>query len=277
MPPTSIEPQPFLRWAGGKQRQATALARYLPPNLHNLRYVEPFAGAGSLFFRANPRVALLADLNPHLMQAYSQVRDNPRLVARMLKAYRRADSEDYYYQVRSEYNSSLRRASATQAARFIYLNRTCFNGIFRVNRAGYFNVPYGKKHKPVFPSEEHLIAASRRLRRTQLRCQCFRDTLRQLKGNSFFVYLDPPYPALNGTSYFSHYTKDRFNEQDQKDLAALTTKLASAGVQLMLSNADTDLIRHLYADFNITTLSVTRSITCKSSKVQVRDLVVTNY
>jgi DNA adenine methylase len=267
--------RPLLRWAGGKQRLATLLAIYLPKEVTNFRYVEPFFGAGSLFFQVRPKKALLADLNVHLMDAYIQIRNNPLQVHRYLTYHRYHDSEKHYYWTRNVYNRAS-RANAVQAARFIYLNRTCYNGIFRVNLAGKFNVPYGDKDNPIIPEKAELVAASRALRRTQLRCQDFRKTLSTLGANSF-VYLDPPYPALNGTAFFQHYTQDRFDDNDQRELAGIVRELDEEGIPFMMSNADTPLIRNLYRRFEIIPLAVTRYVTCKSVKHQVGELVITNY
>ena len=271
---TAPNARPLFRLAGGKQRLAGTLFAYLPEGVDEMDYVEPFAGAASLFFRVQPQHGLLADLNGHLIRAYRHVRDEPDLVYRYVRDHERLDSVRHYYTVRDLYNRG--RWNAAQAARFIYLNRTCFNGIFRVNRNGDFNVPYGRRPNPLFPTREDLIAASSVLRGTELRHQCFRKTLARTTTESF-VYLDPPYPPLNGTAFFTHYTKDRFTEDDQLELAKVVNDLDRSGVPFMMSNADTPLIRRLYSRYDITPLTVTRFVTCKSTRHRVRELVIRNY
>lgn len=267
--------RPLFRWAGGKQRLARQLASFLPRDMTDVRYVEPFFGAGSLFFQVRPRKATLADLNPHLMQAYIQVRDNPLAVHRCLSSHRGLNSKCHYYRTRELYNWCS-NSSAAQAARFIYLNRTCYNGVFRVNLADEFNVPYGRKDQPTFPGNHELLAVSRALRCARLRRRCFRTTLSELDSHSF-VYLDPPYPPLNGTAFFRHYTRNRFGDSDQRELAEMVRELDEAGIRFMMSNADTQLTKKLYSRFHITLLDVTRSVSCKTVKHQVGELVITNY
>lgn len=173
------------------------------------------------------------------------------------------------------YNRSTNSAAA-QAGRLIYLNKACFNGIFRVNQKGEFNVPYGKIQRPALPSPEELRSISRALKSTRLFAAPFEQVLLSLKRNDF-VYLDPPYPPLNSTSCFNHYTPDRFSESDQRKLARLVKVLHYRGCLFMLSNADTKLIRHLYKKFKITKIPVIRYITCQKVRQKVRELVITNY
>ena len=270
----SPSPKPFLRWAGGKQQIVDGLVRCVPQDWQKLRYVEPFAGAGSLFFALGPRKVLLSDANAHLIDCYQQVATSPRNVSKHLQRHAALSSERHYYQVRHEYNRG--RSSPRQAARFIYLNKACFNGIFRVNTKGQFNVPYGRKEPPVIPSPEELTAAAVRLRRATLRACTYEDALEGVTGGDL-VYLDPPYPPLNGTSYFTHYTAERFGGDAQEQLADTVEQIDSVGARFMMSNADTSLIRSLYKRFNIIRLPVIRYVTCKSRKHCVSELVVTNY
>lgn len=265
---------PFLRWAGGKQRLVTELTRYLPPDAGEALYVEPFLGAGSLFFRVMPRHAILSDLNTDLIKCYRYLRANPRRVAKHLHGYARRDADTYYYGVRSRYNNS--KWGPGKAARFIYLNRTCFNGIYRVNHAGDFNVPYGHKAEPTFPGTTECVELAAALRRAKLRAKCFRGVLAMVPAGSF-VYLDPPYPPLTETAFFTHYTTDRFGTADHMALAKAVRSLDKRGIRFLMSNADTPLIRGLYRPFEIERLNVTRSITAGGSKLKVRELVIRNY
>ena len=272
----NIEPTPkaFLRWVGGKRLLVHRLLPYLPPQLSDRRYHEPFAGAANLFFTLAPRLAIVSDLNMHLIECYKQVRDNYERVAVYIREHERQNSEKYFYAVRDKYNRL--SFGPAQAARFIYLNHTCFNGVFRVNRKGAFNVPYGNKPKPAFPSSDDLGRASKALRNATLSVADYEKALSMTLAGDF-VYLDPPYPPLNGTSYFTHYTTERFVQKDQERLAAVVHDLNRRGILFLMSNADLPQIRLLYVDFNIRELSVMRYVSCKGTRYKVNELVITNY
>jgi DNA adenine methylase len=265
--------RPLLRWAGGK----THLVRYLLqslPNGHRSRiYREPFLGAGSLFFALRPQKAVLSDVNEHLISCYLHVRDNCAAVDRHLTSYGRRSTKSGYYGVRETYNRG--RFSAAQAARFIYLNKTCFNGIFRVNMNGEFNVPYGWKRQPALPDSERLGTVSEALQRAELRVADFQDAVDAAEAGDF-IYLDPPYPALNGTAYFTHYTASRFSDLDQEEVAGACGELNKRGCAFLVSNADTERIRSLYKDYNCRVIDVTRFLTCKT-KYSTRELLIMNY
>jgi DNA adenine methylase len=271
---SSITLPPFLRWAGGKRQIVRELISLLPDDIENRLYREPFLGAGSLFFAIKPERAVLSDANQHLIMCYEFVRDQPLLVARYLRLHASRDSEAYYYKMRFEYNGS--QFSAAQAARFIYLNKTCFNGIFRVNSKGQFNVPYGRKESPAIPSQKNLTKIAGVLKKASFRASPFEKALEN-SSRGEFIYLDPPYPPLNGTAYFTHYTSERFSEQDQANLANCVHGLDKRGCLLMISNADTPLIRRLYKRYKLISLPVIRYLTCKSIRHKVRELVITNY
>ncbi|NJL26512.1 MAG: Dam family site-specific DNA-(adenine-N6)-methyltransferase [Thermoanaerobaculia bacterium] len=265
----------YLRWVGGKRRLVTKLAEFLPSDVRERTYHEPFVGAASLFLSVRPKKAVLSDLNEDLISSYEEVRENPALVARYLRHHAHRNSEQYYYRIREQYNLA-GSYSAAQAARFIYLNRTCFNGIFRVNTKGQFNVPYGRLTRPLFPDTSHLQIVSEALDAASLQIADFSSILNRAKPGEF-VYFDPPYPPLNGTSYFRHYTSGRFDESDQEKLAKVVQELAARGCLVMMSNADTELIRSLYRSFEIAELSVNRPVTCKKEKRRVSELVIRNY
>jgi len=237
-------------------------------------YREPFAGGAALFFALRPARAVLTDANEHLIRCYAHVRTRPTLISRYLAQHARRTSESYYYAVRDKYNQS--RFSAAQAARFIYLNKTCFNGIFRVNTHGTFNVPYGRKEPPALPTPSELQALARALRAATLRTARYTSILPTI-GRDSFVYLDPPYPPLNGTAYFQHYTIDRFSMQEQERLAALVASLHKRGALFMMTNADLPLIRRLYKGFRFHPMRVTRYVSCKSQRHVVQELIITNY
>jgi DNA adenine methylase len=265
---------PFLRWAGGKRQIIRKLQASIPLDLEGGTYYEPFLGAGSMFFALNPDKAILSDANAHLVACYHWVRDKPEAVAKSLRQHAKANHEVYYNRIRAQYNAS--GTSAAQAARFIYLNQTCYGGIFRVNLKGEFNVPFGWKDSHCFPSRLELAAISSRLKKARIRVSGFETALADATEGDF-VYLDPPYPPLNGTAYFTHYTMDRFGSEDQCRLAQLFRELHARGCRVMMSNADTTEIRRLYRGFHIDELSVTRFVTIKSCKHAVGELVITNY
>jgi DNA adenine methylase len=265
---------PFLRWAGGKRQLKRFLLELLPKDVSDRTYREPFLGGGSLFFALQPKSAVLSDANEHLIKCYEFVRDQPELVARHLKRFASMDTETYYYRARETYNGA--RFSAAQAARFIYLNKTCFNGIFRVNSKGKFNVPYGRKESPAIPDAAELNDIAMALKNASLHALSFNKALEDANGRDF-IYLDPPYPPLNGTAYFTHYTSERFSTRDQNDLADRVHELDRGGSLLMISNADTPLIRRLYRKYDLISLPVIRYLTCKSVRHKVKELVITNY
>lgn len=266
---------PLLRWAGGKQQILKKLAVFLPSDVRDRRYFEPFAGAASLFLAIKPHSGYLADANNMLINCYKCIRNKPRLINKYLRKHLRYNSEKYYYQIRSVFNET-QNISTAQAARFIYLNKACFNGIYRVNQKGEFNVPYGHKEPPAIPSRNTLLAVSAAFEQVELINASYED-ISTMVHDGDFVYLDPPYPPLNGTSYFTHYTPERFNYDDHTRLAQVFLELSNRGCLVMMSNADTPRIRELFRGFNFSTLNVIRYISCKSIKHKVREIVVTNY
>lgn len=227
-----------------------------------------------MFFSLDPSSAIISDANRHLISTYRWIRDQPKKVGECLQRHASAHGEEHYYRVRLEYN--LADWSASQAARFIYLNHTCFGGIFRVNKQGAFNVPYGWKETPNYPTREELLALSARLKCARILHRDFGAVLKLAKKGDF-IYLDPPYPPLNGTAYFTHYTMDRFGHDDQMRLAKVVRQLNRRGCLIMMSNADTPAIRKMYKGFTIKRLPVTRFVSTKLTKHSVYELVITNY
>lgn len=266
--------RPFLRWAGGKFYLSKALLQFVPSDVLARKYHEPFLGGGSLFFALRHPNAFLSDLNAHLIGCYTAIRENPAAVSRALRVHARKNSESYYYSVRDLYNRS--PDSVARAARFLYLNRTGFNGVFRVNKQGAYNVPYGRKERPLFPTPSELRAIAGALRNAKLSVHGYEQAVDRAKSGDF-IYLDPPYPPLNGTSFFTHYTRDRFGKEDQERVAAAARDLDRNGSLVMISNADTEVVRRLYRGFVIRRLTVTRYVSSSSVKHQVGELIITNY
>ncbi len=268
--------KPFLRWVGGKYKLANKLKRLLPLMNENSVYWEPFLGAGSLFFALRPEKAVLADLNHDLINCFYAVKEAPDEVAFNLRKHQEANSERYYYEIRNNYNECSIVGIFEKAAAFIFLNKAGFNGIWRVNIKGHYNVPYGHKKNLNLPTLSDLKEASRALSNAKLVAEDYECVLKGAKAGDF-VYLDPPYPPLNGTSYFRHYTKERFNVEDQEKLAEIFRGLDSKGCLLMLSNASLPYIRRLYRAFWVSDLNVARYVSANGRRYRVQEIVVTNY
>lgn len=270
LPEERVKAFPFLKWVGGKTSLLPELLRHVPQRLR--RYHEPFVGGGALFFAVAPRRAVLSDSNAELVHCYQQVRDD---VYRVLHALSRHVYEKAHYQnVRAL--DPLRLAPAARAARFIYLNKTCFNGLWRVNRAGRFNVPIGRYTNPRFHDPSGLIAASEALRTVEILHAPFEEALGKAAPGDF-VYLDPPYDPLSATSSFAGYTADGFGWDDQKRLAHACIALNRRGVRFLLSNSATDRVRELYRGFEQRLVRAPRFINSKpASRGRVDELLVFN-
>lgn len=268
---------PFLKWAGGKRRLLGELLALLPPGVERLRYVEPFLGGGALFFRLAPARAFLADLNRDLVTTYVAVRDRVADVLEHLRRLADAHDDRAYYRARDLYNRGQHVDAAERAACFIYLNRTCYNGLHRVNRRGQFNVPVGRYAKPAILRCDVLLAASRALRTTEIRCASF-ERLPDYAGPGDFVYLDPPYVPISRTASFTGYTAGSFCAQSQAALREVFGELDRRGAKVLLSNSAVPAVRELYDGFRFDEVFASRSVSCKpSARGRVRELVIRNY
>lgn len=266
--------KPFLRWAGGKTKFVHEIVSRLPPLPQGAIYYEPFLGAGAVFLAYSPSCAILSDLNPDLVKTFKAVRNQPEEVLKRLHKLHARDSESSYYRIREQFNHGGKLA--LQAARFIYLNQTSFNGIYRVNRRGQYNVPYGFKPRPRIPGKIELEATATLLKKATIKLSDYAKILKNAKAGDV-VYLDPPYPPLNGTAYFTHYTKERFGSDDQIEVARMAIKLRDRGCTVVLTNADTPQIRKLYADWNISEIMRPRWVTSSCHKHLVVELIITSY
>ena len=264
--------KPFLRWAGGKTRFVHEIISRLPTLPPDATYFEPFLGAGSVFLAYAPPRAVLSDLNPDLIRAFTSVRECPEEVVKKLYAFRHRDSDANYYRVRTRFNNG--GDECLQAARFIYLNQTSFNGIYRVNNQGLYNVPYGYKLEPNIPGKKELAAASQLLKGADIKLADFKQVLTDAKRGDV-IYLDPPYPPLNGTSFFTHYTKERFADEDQIEVARTANSLRERGCSVVITNADTTLIRELYATWTMSEITRPRWVTSSCHKHRVVELIIT--
>jgi DNA adenine methylase len=271
---------PFLRWVGGKAKLLPSLVSLLPPNYATRRYVEPFVGGGALFFHLQPKEALLSDLNQDLIHTYAAVRDHPDTLIAELDAFNTAHKhhgDGHYYYVRDRFNARY-GTWLNRAAQFIYLNKCSFNGVWRVNLKGEYNVPAGKfKSGPNIVNEETVRAASAVLHNTELIHGDFEALLVEAWEGDF-VYLDPPYVPLSESADFTTYTAGGFDIEDQKRLAEVYRKLHERGCMLMLSNSSTEIVRELYRGFHITEVSALRSINSDiAGRGLVTELVIRNY
>jgi DNA adenine methylase len=268
---------PFLKWVGGKGKLRHALGGLLPPGVELMRHVEPFVGGGALFFARAPERALLCDINADLIGTYEAVRDEPQAVLGQLRRLSRTHDEQGYYKERERYNARAHKSRAERAAQFIYLNKTCFNGLYRVNRRGEFNVPMGRYTNPNIADSETLLAASRALAQAELRCTPFESLLSLVRPGDF-VYLDPPYEPLSRTANFTSYAQDGFSQEKQSDLRNVFRELDRRGAKLMLSNSDVPFIRDLYRGFEIEQVFAPRAVSCDAkSRGPVSEVVVRNY
>ncbi|MCS6856394.1 MAG: DNA adenine methylase [Sandaracinaceae bacterium] len=276
--PLPRESGPFLKWAGGKSRLVPQLLRLLPEGVERMRHIEPFAGGAAFFFARRPKRALLADINEPLINTYRCVRDQVDQVIEALRELATKHGTGRYYEVRAEYNATKHIPPHRRAAMFIYLNKTCFNGLHRVNRRGEFNVPEGKYKNPRILDEPQLRAASQALQNAELHCGDFEEILDFVKPGDF-VYLDPPYEPISGTSNFTSYAKaEGFTRKDQFRLKNVFCALDRRGAKVMLSNSDVPFIRELYREYRIDQVFAPRLISCDvRSREPVPELVIRNF
>jgi DNA adenine methylase len=264
-----VEAQPFLKWVGGKAQLLAQFAPHFPPRIE--RYVEPFIGGGAVFFHLKHRFpamrALLRDSNPELINSYRAVRDEPvELMKRLdehLAQYDRR-GKDYYYEVRAQHELPAADGAA-RAARMIFLNKTCYNGLWRVNARGEFNVPHGRRARTTLYNRTNLLAASAALQGVELAAQHFRATLAEAQRGDF-MYIDPPYVPVSATAHFTSYTREDFSLDDQQELAGLAAQAMRGGVRLMLSNSDTPLVRTLYRGFDLHRVQARRAVNRVATK-----------
>ena len=263
--------RPFVKWAGGKGQLLPTLQCYVPPFFQ--RYYEPFVGGGAMFFFLQPEQPFISDLNGELINAYQVVQNGVEELIQSLQEHR--NEEDYFYQVRGWDPSDV--DPAQRASRFIFLNKTCYNGLYRVNQKGEFNVPFGKYQNPAICDEERLREASAALGAAEIAEADFAVAVAEA-GENDFVYLDPPYVPLSGTSSFTSYTENGFGPGEQQRLAEVVQELSMRGCRVLLNNSDTPFVRKLYAEFNIGEALVARSINSNGNgRGAVSELVITNY
>jgi DNA adenine methylase len=262
---------PFLKWAGGKSELLPEIWKRLPRSFNT--YWEPFLGGGALFFALAPVEAVLLDVNEELVNCYEMVKTNVGALIAELNEHRNSPSHFLHVRnMRAWQLDPIRRA-----ARVIFLNKTCFNGLYRVNQRGEFNVPFGHYLNPNFCDERTLRAASKALGSTEILCRDFRVLLYRAQPGDF-IYFDPPYDPLSSTSSFTSYSESPFGAREQKALAAVFKALDERKCRVMLSNSDTPFIRKLYKRFQIEPVLASRAINCNGAKRgKISELIIRNY
>lgn len=261
--------RPLLKWAGGKTQLLGEIIPQMPQTYE--RFIEPFFGGGALFFAVRPENGVIADINPELVNLYRSVADDVDKVISYLGEYK--NTEEAFYEVRALDWTNLSNAEA--ASRTIFLNKTCFNGLYRVNKSGQFNVPYGRYASPKIIDDDALRAASALLKDTTIVCGDYKTVLREHAQCGDFVFLDPPYLPVSEYSDFRRYTKEQFYEEDHADLASEVKRLHEIGCHVILTNSNHPLVHEHYSDFNIKVVQTKRHISCNGKGRTGEDVVVT--
>ena len=261
-------PKPFLKWAGGKTQILTELISKAPKSYAN--YIEPFIGGGAMFFALQPTSGVISDSNPELINLYQCIAENVDELITELKDL--SNTEEEFYRIRSQDFAALDKVRA--AARTLYLNRTCFNGLFRVNKAGQFNVPYGRYKNPNICNADNLRAVSSALQGVKIVHADYKTVLKKYAKAGDFVFLDPPYLPISQYSDFKRYTKDQFYEEDHIELANEVARLQKLGCHVILTNSNHPLVHELYEPYEIEVVSTRRNISSKANKRSGEDAIV---
>jgi DNA adenine methylase len=267
--------RPFLKWAGGKGRLLSQYESFFPVSFR--AYYEPFLGGGAVFFHLAERAqhAVLGDINPELVNVYGCVRDRASDLIAALEYHKRHHCPTYYYQVRQQHQLT---DPLARAARLIYLNKTCYNGLYRENSQGQFNVPVGRYKNPAICDPALLQAASVALQGAEIAEFSFAEILNWPITRQDFVYFDPPYHPISATSSFTSYNRYGFTVLDQERLAQVFRQLAGQGVRVMLSNSDCELIRDLYQGFTLHPIQAARAINSQAGRRgKISELLITSY
>ena len=270
---------PFLKWVGGKRQLIPAIMEHLPKNINNLNYYEPFIGGGALFFHLQPQNAFINDFNEELVNVYNVIKDNlPELISDLKKHKNEAD---YFYEIRSlDRSDEFQNLSLVErASRVIFLNKTCFNGLYRVNNAGEFNAPFGRYKNPNIVNEPTLKAVNKFLNSSNVRISSgdYSEILATADENSF-VYFDPPYHPISESSNFTGYVQGGWNIFDQIRLREVCDDLHERGVKFLLSNSSAQFIRDQYENYTIKTVKATRAINSNGAdRGEIDEVLIKNY
>ena len=269
--------QPVLKWAGGKRQLLPEISKYIPKKITT--YYEPFLGGGAVLFHLQHKKAVINDFNTELINMYNVIKYNLEELIEDLEKHK--NEEEYFYYIRAldrtlEFNNL---TNVQKASRIIYLNKTCYNGLFRVNSSGEFNTPFGKYKNPNIVNEITLRAVSKYLNDNDVTLLNgdFEDALKNIRKGSF-VYFDPPYHPISDSSSFTGYTLDGFSKEDQERLKKLCDKLTEKGVRFLLSNSSAPFILDLYKDYKVELVNATRSINSNGAKRgEINEVLVRNY
>jgi len=293
----TIKAKPFIKWVGGKTQLIESIEKILPENfteLNNVTYIEPFIGGGAVLFwilQQYPNItkAIINDINPDLTTTYKTIKDRPSELVQFLQIIQNEylplieeKRKEYYLDKRERFNTII-LDSVENTALFIFLNRTCFNGLYRVNSKGFFNVPFGRYANPKICDNQTIFADSELLQKVEILTGDFEETLKYASNNSFF-YLDPPYKPLSETSSFNSYAKEDFNDYEQLRLGNFCKKIDMLGHNFVLSNSDVkgknpddDFFDDLYEQFNIKRVYATRMVNANAKKRgKLTELLITN-
>lgn len=273
---------PVLKWVGGKRQLISDIEPLIPKSIST--YVEPFVGGGAVLFHLQPKKAIINDYNQELMNVYQVIKDKPNELMEVLQEHKGLNSEDYFYEIRSLDRSENyeNMTDVEKAGRVIYLNKTCFNGLFRVNRAGFFNTPYGKYKNPSIVNEVTIKAVSNYFNSAKIKFLTgdYKEALRRLRRGAF-VYFDPPYVPISSSSSFTGYTEHGFDYEKQVELRDECLKLHNRGVKFLQSNSYSPEILELYSDqkvFNIEIVKAKRSINSQVDKRgEISEVLIYNY
>jgi len=275
------KPKPFVKWVGGKRqllKQFRDLGLYPPENFDPITntFFEPFVGGGAVFFDLLPETAYLSDLNNELVVTYNVIKNDVENLIKSLKKHKL--DKEYFLKIRAQNPEKL--SDLNTASRFIYLNRTCFNGMYRVNSKGGFNVPFGKYTNPLICDENNLRKASKALKNVEIKKQDYKEVLKKARKGDF-VYFDPPYYPVSKTASFTSYTSESFLDKEQIELRDTFVELHKRGCFVMLSNSDTPFINKIYSEpkgLRITKVQAGRAINSDASKRgKITEVLVTNY
>ena len=276
-----LKAKPFVKWAGGKRQIIDKLLKLVPEEYNT--YYEPFVGGGALLFELSPKTAVINDSNKELMNVYKMISTDKGYeeVVKLLNTYEKKHNEKFFYQIRNQDKDKekfSKLTAAERAARTIYLNKTCFNGLYRVNSKGEFNVPFNKKLKVNTYDSENMILAYVYFQANNITMlnTDFEEAVSTAKKGDF-IYFDPPYDSENGDT-FNSYTEEGFGKDEQIRLASVYKELSDKGCYVMLSNHNTNLINELYKDYNIHVITAKRNINSKGTKRgKVEEVIITNY
>jgi len=270
---------PFLKWVGGKRQLIPSIVAYLPKNIKEYNYIEPFVGGGAILFYLQPQNAIINDLNKELINVYEVIKNNLDELILDLKNHK--NESDYFYQIRAlDRNDNFEKLNSVQrASRIIFLNKTCFNGLYRVNNAGEFNAPFGRYKNPNIVNEPTLKAVHKYLSSNNIHISSkdYSEILKKLDKKSF-VYLDPPYHPISESSNFTGYIQGGWNSSDQINLKTACDELNKNGIKFLLSNSSSEFIKNLYKDYKIFTVKANRAINSNGAdRGEVDEVLIRNY